>query len=468
MEEIYVWEFWLFDNIDNKRIWYLEKKNWEYKLILERAFSEKEFQIAKVKEVFAEKKGWIIHWKIINKDDILYWYKYVSLAWLSAFDFWLNIKEYSFKYLIFWFHFTKEEDINFKGFEFTFEWLSEFVWKESFDIITEWNFPSPNKVNIDIKKDNSLINIWECNWVDISFINRWEWKINFKNYSTRDKKYRFLNAISFNNDYFIKISSTGNNIPLSKIENFIISFQRLFSLVFSEDIKIENISIRREIFYSEQQMKFMDTQKESYISDIEIIFNQWFIAENNSRVWYKAQDKKMLFHLSEVNLLDTISNFTNNSENKFKTIYNLYYATLQNKDLHLENQFLNLIQAIEWIFWKTTIEVEIKWKKYLVNSCSNTKKEEIEKKYNLVSKFELIEEHLWFKFELNWEDIKDKTKDIRNCFSHWWDREDFVNLELYSITILLQAILELFIIKELWIDDNLYDEIKIYKIERLN
>lgn len=463
MEDVFVWEFWFSNNSDNKRVWYIEKVNWEYKLVIEKAFLEKNNQSWKIEPKFSENQEWIIHGKLINKNDIISWYKYVSLVWLSIFDFGFNIKEYNFKYLIFWFHFENEKSINFNSFEFTFDWLSEFIWEWSFNLIPEWNFLSPEKVNINIKKDNVIIEIWEYKWLNLSFINRWKQKTSNKNYTVRDKNYRLLNKVAFNNNYFFKINTRSNDINLDFIENFIINIQRLFSLIFKEDIKINEISIKKEIFFSEKQIEIMKTEKKSYISDIEIIFNQWYIAKNNKSE-KKIKDREMLFHYSEVKILEIISNFINNSEDKFKTIYNLYYATLQNKNLHLENQFLNLIQAIEWIFWKAPIEVEIKWKKHFINTCSNTKKEEIDKKYNLISKFTLIEKYLWINFILKWENIKDNIKNIRNCFSHWWDREDFINLDLYKITILLKNVLELFILKELWLDDKLYSSIKSYKI----
>lgn len=444
MDEIYVWEFWFSNKPENKKTWYIKKVNWEYKLIISESFENKKIQsFVSWKTVFAKNNEWIINWKIINENEIISWYKYVSLIWLSNFDNWTDIKEYYFKYLIFWFHFLKYDDIFFKNFEFSFNWLSKFIWKWNFEIINS----KPKEFNIFLK-DELIIKIWEYEWFELVFINRLNQKIHNENFSLRGKSYQILNSFSLNNNYFLNISSIKSKITLDKIETFIINFQRFFSLIFMRDIKIENISIKKDIFYSKKQKDFMKIEKDFYTSDIEIIFNQWFISENNVKRYILNSNNKMLFNLPELNnLWGLISNFFVNL-NKFKTIYNLYYTTIQNENLHLENQFLNLIQAIEWMYLKSNTLIEIFWKEK-----------------SLVNKLKQIEKYLWVAFEINWKNVKNDIKNIRNCFSHWWDREDVVNLELYRITTLLRIVLEIFIIKELWLEKKLFDDIVRYKID---
>lgn len=479
MEEIYVWEFWFSDSIENKRIWYLEEDDWEYKLIISEGFSKKtKWGVISWKSTYIKDINWIINWKIINKNELMLWYKYISLIWLSAFDLWLDIKEYSFKYLIFWFNFNERKDICFNSFEFMFDWLSEFIWKGSFNIKqinnTWWNILNPDTVIVDINKDYSIIKIGKYDWLELSFVNRWNLKTLYEHYTVRNKCYQLLNSININNNYFIKVSPTKNNITLDKIEDLIVNFQRFFSLIFGEDIKIENISIKKEIFFSKKQIEFLETKKKSHVDDIEIIFNQWFIAKNNKKSLNKRENKEILFHLSEVKFLDVISNFINNAESKFKTIYNLYYATLQNKGLHLENVFLNLIQSIEWMYYNSGLPLQniIKEKEEellgkilkLKLSKHDNKILKILNEKSLSQKLKELSKYLWIEFKLDWDDIKNKIEKIRNCFSHWWDREDFVNLDLFKIIILLKIVLELFIIKELWIEESLYSSIKDYKI----
>ena len=128
MKKIYVWEFWFSENLNNKRIWYIEKKDWEYKLIISEGFFPKNIQSCiRWKTIYSKEVAQIIHWKIMNNNDLISQYEYVSLVWLSFFDSWLDIIEYNFKYLIFWFHFQNLDDINFNNFSFNFNWLSELV-----------------------------------------------------------------------------------------------------------------------------------------------------------------------------------------------------------------------------------------------------------------------------------------------------------------------------------------------------
>lgn len=482
LKNIYVWEFWFSNNPKNKIYWYIEKVNWSYKLFLSKSFFPKKIQGLKSwKRVITNEKIWIINWNLIE-NNIYPWTKLITLFWLSSFEDWMDTKEYYFKYMIFDYHFLDEKDIKFKSFKFSFDWLFQFFWKWIFEINqinnTWWNsFFNPDEINIKVDKEAlKSIKFLELNWLNYSFKNLANQKNITPTFCSRDKTMWLRQWLEIKNNLFIFVESDNNKISLLEIEKLLINFQRFFTLIFWYNIKLNSLWIKYKYFHSEKEKDFYKQSKcpEYRNIDIGIILNELYVNEILSEESKKLTRIETLFNYDEVNndFWNIVKTFFENTE-KYKTIYNLYYATLQNQNLHLENQFLNFIQAIEWMYLKSSI-----YKKNLNDSVIIEIKEKIKElnkklkdnilvkeEKTLTSKLKDIEKYLWVKFELiEWQNLKELIQKIRNIFSHWWDRGDFVNLDLLNIVELLKTVLELFILKELWLKDDLYNSIKEYKI----
>lgn len=389
---------------------------------------------------------------------------------------------YYVKQVVFWCHFKQVEDVYFHSVEFGVDGLSEFVWKSVFEINQvnkSWWCPifSPDSLELSVSKEDVKIYIWECNKMKFYFINKGVNHRKMFEPNIRGKGYQWpIDKITLNNEYVLKVVSVDDRINIDEIEAIAINIQRLFSLIFMSDVKLAGITIRHKVFRSDETKKFLRLSDDYYIKDIDIFFNTWFIFQNYRKKYLKKRKKALLFQYVEVDsFIGIIENFFRKSE-EFRTIYNLYYATIWNKWLHLENTFLNVVQAIEWMYNKSHIyaknlekddisdlksELNEKW-------FSNTKlwrmvifKEE----KTLDEKLKDIEEYLWIVFSFNeWKNLRKNIVEIRNTFSHWWDRSDIKIKNLYEIYLLLLSILEIFVIKELWIWDNLYKKIVRYKM----
>jgi len=172
--------------------------------------------------------------------------------------------------------------------------------------------------------------------------------------------------------------------------------------------------------------------------------------------------------------MEIISNFITKSD-KYKDPFNLYYDTISNKNLPLENKFLNVIQATEWMYNNSKIYGRncsgtdlISVKEIIGQIDSNYEKYfSIKEEKSLPQKLKGIEDYLGVKFEIDSKNIKNELVWIRNKLSHWAKKEDLDTKEFYNWYILLLVILEMFIIKELWIVEKLYKDILEHK-EKLN
>lgn len=482
LKNIYVWEFWFSDNPDDKIYWYIEKTNLSYKLILSKSFFSKDTQFSICwKTNFSNEKKWIINWNLIIENNIYPWTKRVTLFWLSCFENWMEVKSYFLKYLIFDFHFLNEEDIKFKSFKFSFDWLFQFLWKWIFDVTqinnTWWSslLSPPDEINIKINKDIlKPILFLESDWLKYSFINSGNNKQSNSDLSNRGHLMRWLQSLEIKNNSLIFVESEENNISLLEIEELLIKFQRFFTLVFWYDIKLNNLWIN----YKHNNSKI---EKYFFNKNVNIFFNEWNINEILLEETKKSKRIETLFNYDDVktDFWNIIKTYFDNTE-KQKTIYNLYYATLENQNLHLENKFLNLIQAIEWMYLKSNIykkrldKLEIEEIKNEINTLCKKLKDNIliKEKKTLASKLKAIEKYLSVEFKLNnWDDLKNLIQKIRNIFSHWEDRDftkskfDLEVKDLLNIVELLKTVLELFILKELWFEDNLYNSIKSHKID---
>lgn len=478
IEKKHIWRFVIFDEEKESKyekvLWYLDKnKNWEFYLYIEETFISTDKKCFKMWRTFEGKVEWFyIIWTINNFQEkwnltSLIWDNKISLLNLGSYDIIENSHFYSPDYIVFWE--VNWPNPNLSSISFSFDWLFEFFWELSFELeqISEnwWNpYINPDKINIKIKKENISIKILDTEDFSIYLKKNVIWWPKDKNYFSvgleKESKYwRIQKWFEINNETFIKIDFK-NWKSLPEIEEILVNLKRFFSLITWNIIFIKNLSV----FYEDEKWKNRN---------VWVIFNKmknWNHWENNT--------KELFFNFTFNDVKEDFWNILkiwfDNTE-KFKTIYNLYYATLQNKNLHLENQFLNLIQAIEWFYYKIglverniTNEKEIEILKKISEiwlSNNDMKKIKILNEKSLSQKLKQISIHLWIEFKLNWADIKNKIEKIRNCFSHWWDREDFINLDLFNLIELLKIVLEILILKELWLKEELYNWIRDYKIK---
>lgn len=190
------------------------------------------------------------------------------------------------------------------------------------------------------------------------------------------------------------------------------------------------------------------------------------------------RDHRYLFSFEEIKeIMPEILNRWVENSRKYGTIYNIYFATIFNEKLHLENIFLNLIQALEGMYFASGIqkmwitqEKKKEVQDWIKNHVPPSMKAYIIAKtdVSLEEKLADIEKYTQVKFELNWNtDLKKRIQDIRNIFSHGSDRSKYINMNLVELTHFLKMTLEMFIIKELEIPNIMYSQILQDKLNEL-
>lgn len=465
-KDFYAWTFWFSDQPENKVFWYIKKNNnGEYKLILEQSFEKRRSYIAKIETNWNDQTDRIINWDIIEENDLISNTKAVSLCGVSFHDFWPPIKEYDFIYMIFEYYFDTKENICFDSVKFSFNGLLEFIGKGSFNIEKIIN-ENIIQTNIICDRNNLFTLEKKIKEFKLKFIVEYKQKFLNSNFDINNKHYSLLKGVDSKSSAYIHIEYNKEK-HIDDIIKLLNSLFQFFSLNFQDIIKLEDVELYRKEIIQEKERNYTP----------HIIFNRWFLKKNQNIK--NKEEKNMLLSLNDIK--DNIKNIIWNwieDENK-KRIYNIYFNVLWNKSLNLENQFLNIIQAIEGLSDIIFPQIQS-----LTNKEKNSIKKSIKKcveiteeqrKYiqifsntvTLEEKLNKILDTLWIKIN----DIHDNIslKDIiklRNDLSHWNEIEDNF-YKIYAYTKICTAILELFILKELWISDNIYNNIKDYKITTL-
>ena len=436
------------------------------------SFFPKKIQWFTQKSYTSSNQPWIIHGNLMIKNQIYPAHTRVTLIWLSCIQNGMEVKEYDLEYMIFDLHFQDEADIVFQEIQFSLDGLFQFFWQWMFELQqtnNTWWSPlfNPDEISIKFAKNIQNTPFLEIDNFKFSFVNSVNKSQNDAQIRRQNNGSRLLESIEIKNHLHISISWKNKWISLQEIADYLTKFQRFFSLIFGEDVRINKLQVKYRRYYSEHEKSFLKTKKDSIDEEIHIIFNNYVFLRI---LWAKKNTRssiKSLFTYDDVqdDFSKILEKYFDNSD-KHKAIYNVYYATLQNQYLHIENQFLNMIQALEWMYWKSNIQVKIGNREYTISQMSEKMKDDNknEEIFFLASKLKGIFTYLWISFEIeSWKDIITTIKNTRNTLSHWWDRNISVD-ELYNMVELLRVALELFILKEVWINDNLYTTIREHKI----
>jgi len=419
MEQItYEWKWWFPENPDNVVFWILKEENWYYKLTLHWKLNIEE---EKFKNLMSW--GWTYNKNFINgvtKDwKILSLYSYVNI-WThtvlggNGYD----TENFQALYVFDGVHLESESDLIINKVSFTFNGLFEWVWKGMVDFsMTKFEDKKHySKWVLDIW-DNNINNIWEiAENLSISIENGYNIApkdIFFDKLDTKHRLFKSLNVDQFTNIVLGYTVDTDFSNVLNDLEHL----RKLYSLI-----------MWKSIYFTDFKCSIWESK------DITIFFDKsvW----NNKESLWKANILFNYWDLTNKNINALFQTWFSNID-KYKLIFDIYFSTIENQGLHLENQFLNIIQALEWYyyikFWKT------------------------KKKVILLNKIQIISD------DINYI-IPDKKYivDCRHTLSHWDNRDAiYDNMErFYHKSLDLKLLLELSIIKDLLLEGDLFNEIK--------
>jgi len=181
----------------------------------------------------------------------------------------------------------------------------------------------------------------------------------------------------------------------------------------------------------------------------------------------------MLFRYNQIsNQFDVFLNNWFQKANYLETVYDLYFGTLYNPHLYLNNQFLNLIQAIESYHRKTMKNNELPEDRHqerikeILNAVPSKFTDWLEWKLkysNEVNLRQRLKDILEFCSKISERLISDqeafigKTVDTRNYLTHFdpeLEQRAVKGKELYDLTSRLKVLLQTIFLKELGLSDD--------------
>ena len=439
-KDIYAWSFWFSDDTENKIFGIIIEKNWRLILQLEKEFHPKQNYASTWKRVFQSRKNKTILWEIMT-DNIRPEKQNIVLSWAKYFDGWMKVKEYDFDYMIFDCCFESNENTYFDKIKFTFKELPIFTWDW-------WVIEQVDQYDKNHQITQTTLKYKQQQWYEYDITDM---KIIFShgltykplqdrcdvNWKTM-QKYKGLNIE--NNQSVIVLFDNGKSI--FDIEEIIKKINSFFVIVFWSLVKFDDV-----LLYVEWQNK---------LHEIKVIPNSWFFY-NNQNIETKY-NHDMLFQLKDLKdkFWWILESWLFN--NPIQNACDLYISVIKrNQYLILENQFLNLVQALEQIltisseqissFQKSEIKKKIKLKEVLTDE---------EFKYILIaSSKESFEaqikntlKDLWFDKKLHCKDIHTKVVKMRNSLSHWDSLSNTTDYDdLYNCTEILHSLVRVLIVR---------------------
>jgi len=454
-KQTYFWERRFSDKENGKRWWRLEcwTDSKKFTLCLDNRVNDIN-HCTSWKKIITKSVDKIINWLTID-------WKKITL--FEIFNYRSCQKYYYSSYVFFDIHYWKKEDISFDYMIFSLEGLFGWLWQSVFwwELDNPFN---PKKINIQINNMKEVI-LWEFDGLNVKWICSHRWKYKSKDIITNKNPIRLPKSMFLEQDSFIKIKAKKWQIWIEKVEYILLNFKRIFSLIFKKSVKYTNI----ELYSWKKKINFLSTY--------------WIYEKENN----DTKNEHCLFLKDELDF-KTLVRKRFLEKNKFNTIYNLYFSTIWNRGLVLENKFLNFIQAIDWMYFISSIK-KVKEEDKVIKECKKFIENIEDKKirarlqcrdFSLTHKLKLVFNHIWFLDFIKNLDYIIKDKDwkeitffweilsyIRNIFSHWWNRKE-LNIEtkdMMNFVAILQTILELFILRErIDDDDEIYKKIKKIKI----
>jgi len=354
-------------------------------------------------------------------------------------------------------HFQKPEDIKFKSISVYYSNLDEWVSISGFDYPPLWK-----DEEIEVKSFSITANINDN--LEISII-----------FPRKIKQPRYMRPIS--QEAFIKFET----LKASPFYNYylkVIQHLRIF-LSLGVTNPIYPLSIKGII----------DEEKDDKSNNSVDIF--YIISPRISKLPKVLQPSEMLFTF--VDISDKFETILRNwfEKNKIlEPVYFLYDAVLYNPNEYLENQFLNLIQAIESFhrrIYEGTYVSKDEYKEIytiLINSIPNCVRQDLRKHLSQHLKYgnefslrkrlkEIFDKHgeILNIFIKNKEDFIDKVINERNYLTHYpkeSEKHIVAEEEFYRINLTLRLILEICLLTEIGFSseklESLFQKNEKYKL----
>ncbi|WP_048186374.1 ApeA N-terminal domain 1-containing protein [Methanobacterium lacus] len=185
----------------------------------------------------------------------------------------------------------------------------------------------------------------------------------------------------------IWIESFQNNKPWAEYENIIRSIQNFLTIAFMHPtypLKIKG-KVRKD-----KIIQIVDDDFEGPIVESSPFIDIYVTHSQIPKLLEEVNSYQMLFPFDEVkkDIKRYLLNWLVNSS-LYNSVYNSYFSTVYNKNLFLENQFLNVIMALEGYHRSRTDNIEID--KYLHN-----------KRVESIIRVAPIEHEKWLESQLNY------------------------------------------------------------------
>lgn len=236
----------------------------------------------------------------------------------------INILIFKVSFIFVGFHFEKKEDIEFKSISVNYHHLNEWIGisgikqetklsSEGRPIELNYNYNPPDKIKVNLK-DFCLEMGWDLN----SNFDPYELKVR----QTSFVKIELQNSTSF--DYFL---------------NIFYNIQNLLSLGLRKVTFPLIMEGKNEKFYYNLVLK-----EGKVYPNIKIFFSA--LGENEDK--NSIDLNQILFSYGDIDVYfeNCLNNWFNKKED-LEPVYRLYFATMYNSSMFLQNKFLNLIQALE-------------------------------------------------------------------------------------------------------------------------
>lgn len=221
-------------------------------------------------------------------------------------------------------HFQRIEDIKFNNMYIHYLYLDEWV-----------NISGFEKIN-NILDEAEIIIKYKSPAPIQAFVND-KLKISINFVTSRPALPFIHKEVTIKQSTFIKVEPS-KSILYEEFRNLINLFQNFLSLAL-------RIPVYPTATFGEISTERLNT-KENYKSKLVEIYSCFSESFRKKKPAYPYDD--VLFNFNDISdeFESYIQNWYNKQDN-LKSVYSLYFGTLYNPQMYLENQFLNLIQAIE-------------------------------------------------------------------------------------------------------------------------
>lgn len=344
-------------------------------------------------------------------------------------------------------HFQKKEDVKFKRIAVHYSHLDEWVHITGFEIIRP------------IDKKGITVNYLLPDSIEMTEFEGWKMAIEIKAEGPRIPLPQ--REVAIKERTFIAIESQEEK-----------SFEKHFEMAekLQNFLSLATMSpTRPEIFYGFTKTCAVTKEDKTIYPAVEAVFCLAFSSETTKSL----MPDEMLFNYSDIKgkTSTVLKNWLNKQE-KLKPIFDLYFSTMYNPHLYLENEFLSIVQAVESYHRRTMKNFDLAEDEHkkridaILNVTPQQHKEWLDShlEYSNEPKLrkrlkELFKEgsDVMGKFAEESESLIQKTLDTRNYLTHYDEKlrsKAATGQELYMLTFHLKMLLETAFLKELGMDKD--------------